>query len=168
MGKFTVTNEINCNLETFWKLFLDKGFTETLYRDELQFPEFRIVEQIETESEIIRRSEGQPKMELPAPVLKVLGSGFRYTEEGKLNKATKVWSFKLTPSTLADKLRNEGIVRAEAIGDNKVRRIAELVIEAKIFGVGGLIESAAEKELRKGWESSAVAMNKWIAQGKTL
>ncbi|MDC0681201.1 DUF2505 domain-containing protein [Sorangium atrum] len=166
MGKFTLTHEINCNLETFWKLFLDKTFNEELYRKELGFPEFTITEQVETATEIIRRSAGKPKMNLPGPVEKLLGSGFRYTEEGRLNKATKVWTFKLTPSTLADKMRNEGVVRAEAIGDNKVRRTAEITIEAKVFGVGGMLESSAEKELRQGWELSAVFMNKWIAQGK--
>ncbi|KYF87947.1 DUF2505 domain-containing protein [Sorangium sp. So ce296] len=168
MGKFTITNEINCNVDTFWKLFLDKTFNEELYRKELGFPEYTITEQVETETEIIRRSAGKPKMNLPGPVEKLLGSGFRYTEEGKLNKATKVWTFKLTPSTLADKMRNEGVVRVEAIGDNKVRRIAEIFIEAKVFGVGGLLESSAEKELRQGWEESAVFMNKWIAQGRAV
>ncbi len=166
MGKFTVTNEINCNADTFWKLFLDKTFNEKLYKEVLGFPEYAITEQFETENEVVRRSAGQPKMELPGPVAKLLGSGFRYTEEGKLNKATKVWTFKLTPSTLADKIRNEGVVRLDAIGDSKVRRIAEITIEAKIFGVGGLLESTAEKQLRDGWEQSAVYMNKWIAEGK--
>ncbi|KYF92156.1 hypothetical protein BE17_26265 [Sorangium cellulosum] len=168
MGKFTITNDINCSVDTFWKLFLDKTFNEELYRKELGFPEYTITEQFETESEIVRRSAGKPKMNLPGPVEKLLGSGFRYTEEGKLNKATKVWTFKLTPSTLADKMRNEGVVRTEALGDNKTRRIAELVIEAKVFGVGGLLESSAEKELRQGWEKSAVFMNSWIAQGRAV
>ncbi|AUX22236.1 hypothetical protein SOCEGT47_027370 [Sorangium cellulosum] len=168
MGKFTITNEINCNLDTFWKLFLDKAFNEKLYKERLGFPEYTIVEQVETETEIIRRAAGQPKMDLPGPVAKVLGSGFRYTEEGRLNKATRVWTFKLTPSTLADKLRNEGTVRAEAIGENKVRRTTEITIEAKIFGIGGLVESTAEKQFRQGWEESAVYMNKWIADGRAI
>ncbi|KYF52582.1 hypothetical protein BE08_10465 [Sorangium cellulosum] len=168
MGKFTVTNDINCNIDTFWKLFLDKTLNEELYRKELGFPEYTILEQFETETEIVRRSAGKPKMNLPGPVEKLLGSGFRYTEEGRLNKATKVWTFKLTPSTLADKMRNEGVVRAEAIGENKTRRVAEITIEAKVFGVGGLIESSAEKELRQGWEQSAVFMNNWIAQGRPV
>ncbi len=28
MGKFTVTHEINCNAETFWKVFFEKEFNE--------------------------------------------------------------------------------------------------------------------------------------------
>lgn len=166
MGTFRVTHEINCDEETFWKLFLDKEFNEKLYREGLGFPEFNVTDQRETDTEVTRTCSGQPKMNMPAPVMKLLGNGFKYREEGKLNKSTKVWTWKMFPSALADKLRQEGTLRVEKIGDNKVRRVAELINEAKVFGVGGLIESSAEKQLREGWDQSAVFMNKWIASHK--
>lgn len=166
MPTFRVTHEINCNIETFWKLFFDKTFNETLYRQGLGFPEFNVVDQKETDTEITRKCAGRPKLNMPGPVMKLLGDGFRYSEEGKFDKATMVWRWKMTPSAMADKLRQEGTLKVEAIGDNKVRRTAELINEAKVFGVGGLIESSAEKSLREGWDQSAVFMNKWIADGK--
>ena len=58
------------------------------------------------------------------------------------------------------------IHRIEKIGDDKVRRIVELVIEAKVFGIGGMLESTTEKQLRDGWDDSAVFMNKWLAEHK--
>ena len=76
------------------------------------------------------------------------------------------WRWKMKPSALADKLRQEGKLTVSPAGEGKVRRSAELVNEAKVFAVGGLIESSAEKELRSGWDKSAVFMNKWIADGK--
>lgn len=163
MGRFTLTHEIRCNADTFWKTFFDKSFNETLFRQRLGFPEYTIVDQRETETEIVRKVTGTPKMNMPGPVMKLLGSGFGYTEEGRLNKATQVWSWKTIPSTLAEKLRSEGTLRIEPIGDNKVRRITEIVIEAKVFGVGGLIESSTEKQMREGWEQSAVYMNEVVA-----
>lgn len=163
MAKFTVTHEINCDEETFWKLFFDKDFNEQLYKTQLGFPEFTIVEQRDNDHETFRKVSGQPKLDLPGPVAKVLGSGFRYTENGTLDKGAKIWRWKMTPSTMADKLRNEGEMRIERVGDNKVRRVASIFIEAKIFGIGGLLESTTEKELRKGWDESAVFMNKWLA-----
>ncbi|MCC6552508.1 MAG: DUF2505 domain-containing protein [Polyangiaceae bacterium] len=166
MGKITLTHEINCDEETFWKIFFDKTFNEDLFLKSLGFPRYRIVDQRETDTEIIRKIEGQPKMNMPGPIVKLLGSGFSYSEEGRLNKATRTWTWKMTPSTLADKMRNEGTVRIEKVGDSKVRRITEIVIEAKIFGVGGLLESSAEKQMREGWDDSARFMNKWIAEGK--
>ncbi len=165
MGKFTLTHEINCNEETFWKTFFDKTFNEKLFRGELHFPEYNIVDQSETDKELKRKVSGQPKMDLPGPVAKLLGSNFRYVEEGTWDKSSKLWRWKMIPSVLAEKMRNEGSMRIEPIGDNKVRRVAELVVEAKIFGVGGLMESSAEKALRKGWDASAVFMNKYLAAG---
>jgi hypothetical protein len=166
MGKFTVTHEINCNADTFWKLFFDKTLNETLFRSALDFPKYEINEQRDTETEIIRRVSAQPKMNLPGPVAKVLGSGFSYVEDGRFDKKTKVWSWKMIPSALTDKMRNEGTMRIEPIGDAKVRRIADLFIEVKVFGVGGLMESTGEKQMREGWDHSAVFYNKWIADGK--
>ena len=69
----------------------------------------------------------------------------------------------MTPSTLAEKLKNEGTMRIEPIGEDRVRRIADIVVEAKIFGIGGLMESTTEKELRNGWDKSADFMKKWLA-----
>lgn len=162
MGKFTVTHEINCNVETFWKVFFDKDFNMKLYKEHLGFPEFTIVDQKETDTNIVRKVTGTPKMDVPGPVAKLLGSNFRYTEEGKFDRGTQIWTWKMIPSTQADKLRNEGTLRITAIGDSKVRRYADIVVEAKIFGVGGLIESSSEKQLRDGWDKSAVYMNQWI------
>ncbi|MEZ4296300.1 MAG: DUF2505 family protein [Polyangiaceae bacterium] len=167
MPTFRVTHEINCDIETFWKIFFDKEFNERLYREGLGFPEFSVVSQEETETQIRRKCAGKPKLTMPGPVMKLLGDSFRYTEEGTFDKATKVWRWKMTPSTMAEKLRQEGTLKVEAIGDNKVRRSAELVNEAKVFGIGGMLESSAEKSLREGWDKSAVWMNDWIKKAAT-
>jgi hypothetical protein len=166
MSKFTMTHEINCDEETFWKIFFDRDFNMKLYKEELGFPAFDILEQRDSDTEIFRKAKGTPKMDMPGPVQKLMGSGFSYTEDGRLNKATKTWTWKMNPSTMADKIRNEGSMRVEKVGDNKVRRVADVTIEAKVFGVGGLIESSAEKQLRQGWDQSAVFMNRWIETHK--
>ena len=168
MAKFTVTHIINCDADTFWRVFLDKEFNEELYRKALGFPEWAIVDQAERGGEVVRTVRGQPKMNVPGPLKKIFGSGFGYTEEGRLSGAgaAAVWRWKQIPSTMAEKLRNEGTLRIEAVGEGKIRRSAEIVIEAKIFGVGGLIESTTEKQLREGWDESAVFMNKWLESHK--
>ena len=167
MGKFTVTHEINCSAEKFWKLFFDKEFNDKLYREALGFPKYEVLKHEETDRQITHKVHGQPKMNLPGPVAKLVGSNFAYTEEGTFDKATSIWRWKMTPSALADKMRNEGSLRVEPIGDDKVRRIADILIEAKIFGIGGLVESSAEKQLREGWDDSAKFLNKYIAASAT-
>jgi hypothetical protein len=79
-----------------------------------------------------------------------------------MKKSEGIWRWKMAPNTLADKLFTSGTVRIEPIGSDKVKRIAEMSIEAKIFAVGGLIESTAEKQMRDGWDKSAIFMNKFV------
>jgi hypothetical protein len=97
-------------------------------------------------------------------VAKLIGANFRYTEEGSMSKSDRIWRWKMTPSTLADKLFTSGVVKAERISDDRTRRIAEMNVEAKIFGLGGIMESSAEKQLRDGWDKSATFMNKYLQQ----
>jgi hypothetical protein len=167
MNKFTVKHEINCNAETFWKTFFEKDFNDKLYLEHLGFPEFKVLDQKETETQITRKTSGKPKMSMPGPVAKLLGDNFRYTEEGTFDKKSQTFQWKMIPSVMPDKIRTEGVVRIEAIGDNKVRRIADLTVEAKIFGLGGIMEGSAEKQLRQGWDDSAQFMNKYLASAAT-
>ena len=166
MGKFTQTHEINCNADTFWKTFLDNNFNTALNLERLGASEFKVLENRETDQEVLVKSTCRPKMNMPGPVAKLFGSGYSQTLEGRLDKARKVWSFKIIPSSMADKIRQEGTIRVEPMGDGKVRRIAEIEYEAKIFGVGGLLESTSEKQIREDSDAAAVFMNQWVAQGK--
>ncbi|MBK6513695.1 MAG: DUF2505 family protein [Polyangiaceae bacterium] len=167
MQNVKISHEINCSEEKFWELFFDKEFNTKLYLEGLEFPEWKIEEQTDNDVEVKRRTKGRPKLKnVPGPVAKILGDSFGYVETGSMTKKEKVWRWKLTPSTLADKIRQEGQLRIEVLGDNKVRRNVEMVIEAKVFGLGGILESTAEKQLRDGWEDSAKFMNKWIEAHK--
>jgi len=163
--RFTVTHELNCDAEAYWKLFFDKAFNQALFTDELKFPRYSIDEQREGDKEIYRKVSGEPKMDIPGPLKKVLGSSFAYTEEGTYDRASKTWRFKMT-TNMGDKMRTEGTMRVEPLGPGKCRRVGEITVEAKMFGIGGMVESTSEKELRKGWDQSAVFTNKWITDGK--
>ena len=52
----------------------------------------------------------------------------------------------------------------EPAGDGKVRRVSDASIEAKVFGLGGVLEGTAEKEVRDGWDKEAVFMNRWVTK----
>ncbi len=153
MTTFTMRHDIECTPERFWELFFDNDLQKRLYA-ELGFPKWEVVEMKETEKEIVRIVKAIPKLDAPAAVAKLLGSGFGYTEEGRFDRVTKVFRFTVKPSTLADKLRNEGSVKVEPREPNKCTRIVEIVAEAKIFGVGGMIEKMTETSHRAGWEKS--------------
>lgn len=165
MKRFTITHEFNCSVDTLWKLNFDRELNEQLYRKALAFPSYEVQEFREDDREIFRRTQATPTVNAPAVVQKAMGSSFRYTEESRFNKATKVCTFKGIPSVMADKLTTEGAMRAEALdGGARCRRVIEFTVEAKIFGVGGIFESTAEDNMRQSYDKSAAFMNKWIAE----
>ena len=163
MGKFTMTHDLACDPDRFWTLFFDRDFNVKLFAT-LEFPEWHIVEQREEEKEIVRIVRAIPKMEAPAPVAKMLGDRFGYREEGHFDRASKIYKFVIEPSAMKEKLRNEGTVRCEPAGPGKSKRIVDITAEAKVFGIGGLIESSFEKSYRTGWGKSAEFFNRWVEE----
>ena len=63
----------------------------------------------------------------------------------------------------SDKLATDGVMRIESLGANKIKRIIDFSVDAKIFAVGGLFEETAEKNMRASYDVSARFMAKWIA-----
>jgi hypothetical protein len=55
-----------------------------------------------------------------------------------------------------------GTVRIEPSGDGHCRRTDQFTVEAKIFGLGGLIESSIEKELQTGRAKEYAFLTRWI------
>lgn len=162
MASFTMVHEIDCDQARFWKLFFDKEFSAELFKH-LSFPKWEVVDQKETETTITRTIKAVPKLDMPGPVAKALGPGFGYTEEGTFDKATKKYTFVIKPSALEGKLKNEGSVRAEAIdGGKRTKRIVDVVAEAKVFGIGGMLESVTEKGTKDGWNKGAQYINDWL------
>lgn len=166
MKNVHLAHDINCSVATFWKVYFDPAFNEALLRDIMKVDDYKILASEDNDREIRRTITGKPRVTLPAPIKKMIGDGFSFTEEGRFDKATQLWHFKIRISTFGDKARNEGTMRLEPIGDNKVRRVADAVVEAKIFGVGGMIEGGMEKQMQEGWAAGAEFMNRWLADGK--
>jgi hypothetical protein len=166
MKNVNLAHEINCSPEVFWRLQFDPAFNEALLRAAMKVENYKILKFEDNEREILRTTTGQPQVDLPGPLKKLMGSGFGYTEDGRFDKATQTWRWKITISTFGDKARNEGTMRVVPIGDNKIRRVAEAVVECKMFAVGGMIEGNMEKAMVDGWTNGAAFMNKWLAEGK--
>ena len=163
MRVYSFSHEIHCSEARFWEVFFDRSFNETLFREELGFPTFDIISQEEHDGATTRIIRGKPKMNMPKAVMKVLGENFGYEETGTLDPKTKRWNWTMKPNTLADKLFNTGCLWIEPLGEDRCKRMVEMRSEAKIFGVGGLIEKTSEAEFRAGWDASAIFMNKWLA-----
>jgi hypothetical protein len=161
MLQFSLTHELDCGLREFWELFFDRYVMETMFREVLEFTEYRLLDQVETEDAIFRKSQGQPRTNL-----KIFGSGFRYTEDGVFVKAENVWRWEIIPATLPDRIRSRGTLRAAPLGASKVRREFSGFVDAAIFGIGPALEETFQKRAVEGSDKSAAFLNEWVRQGR--
>jgi hypothetical protein len=156
-----------CTPETFWAAFLDESYLSTLYLEELECRAFAVIEIGETS----RKLRIVPKMRLPAPVAKLIGESFAYEEHGTLNRASNEWTWRMVqPANLdpkskprKDAVTMHGTARIEASGAGQCRRTDTFSIEAKIFGLGSLIESTVDKELQRARAKEYAFLPRWVA-----
>jgi hypothetical protein len=150
-AKYTMDGEV----DAFWALFFDEEVNRRLYLDKLGFHEFEVLEK-SPEKRVIRVV---PKLDVPGPLKKLLGDRFAYEEHGTFDKQKSIWRWKTIPNTLRDKMTNEGTVVVEAAEAGKCIRRDEAKVEAKVFGLGSLIEGTVEKEVQAAWKKAADFFN---------
>jgi hypothetical protein len=162
MRRFTLTQTLDCTPDEHWRRFFDPEFERGLYLDHLRFPHYELLEQREEGDLLRRRERVTPRLDAPAAVTKVLGSSFGYVEDGTFDRRTKVWRCRILTNVLADRISCEMVVKVDADGPDRCRRTVDGTLEARIFAIGGLVESVFEKNLRDGWQNSATYMNQLL------
>ena len=166
MKTSTTSAVLPCTPDSFWAAFLDESYLRALYLDELESRGFAILEIGDT----TRKLRIVPKMKLPAPVAKLIGESFAYEEHGTLDRATNEWTWQmvqpanLDPKSKArkDAVSMHGTVHIAASGNGHCRRTDNFTVEAKIFGLGGLIESSIEKELQSARAKEYAFLTRWF------
>lgn len=161
MRKANRTVELDCDVETFWKTFFDDAFIRESHKDGMGFREIEVLSKTDTS----RKLRAVPKLDAPEVVAKLLGDKFGYEERATLDRAKNEWRFTMIPNALGEKLKTEGTIRIEEIGPKRIRRKDEVSFDCKVFGVGGLIEATAEKELKTSWAKEEAFLKKWLAKG---
>lgn len=162
METLSVSHEIHCSADRFWTTFFDPDFNEQLFVQELGFRDYCVLEQKESENGIECRSTGVIESHLATPLRTLTGQEMRYVHQGCFDRSSRCYRWQSVPARMADRLRLEGSMRIEPIGTDCVRRIVEFNVEARIFGIGGLLESKVVKELSAECEVSAAAMNRYF------
>lgn len=152
-----IAHEFECSEETFWtRLLLDDAFNEWLYRDRLGFSEWKVLERRDTEHGVWRVVDvAPPAIELPGPLKKLIGDSVRYRERGEYDAVRRHYRVDVVPGTLADKVTVRGEITCLKLADARCRRIFTGHVEARIFGVGSLLERRIASELERSYEAGA-------------
>jgi len=160
--EIAIAHDIDCSAERFWELYLDARWTRDLIAECVGFFECRIDEAEVTEREVRRHMYVVPDVHLPGPVVKILGHRFGYHEDGVLDRAAGRWTWTHRLGVLSDRITMRGTMRIEPVVADRCRRDVRISIEARLFGVGKLVERAAGQATRDGWEKSARWINDWL------
>ncbi|MEM9691535.1 MAG: DUF2505 domain-containing protein [Myxococcota bacterium] len=159
MLNLEVSDEFDCTKEAYWTAFRTPEYGRTYYLEEMQAFSYEVLEQSETKGEI----RIVPRLNMPGPVMKVLGDRPSYVEHSVYDPAAHHWSWHWVPAVMPDKLSVKGSMTLEDAGEGRTRRIHRATLEAKVFGVGSLIEKATEKEIRDAWSKETPFMRRWLA-----
>lgn len=166
MADVRIEHTYNCDPDTVWdKFFFDAEYNTRLFKEGLKFPAYEQIKFEETDTEIRRSVEVTPELgPMPGPLKKLIGDGLGYREDGVFNKATKRYKLVITPNKLSDKVSITGEMWMEGKGDGKSTRIFTCSVNAKIFGVGGMLEKKTIEDMKKSYEVGAEFTNKYIAE----
>jgi hypothetical protein len=165
MSDARIEHLIQCSDDTFWKLFFDAEFNRKLFYDELGFEAWKLVSLEDGESRIDRVVDVIPKMgDLPGPLKKLLEGGAGYRETASFDKAAKRMKIVVEPNSLQGKLHITGLLYTQPSGDGKCRRVYESNVVAKIFGLGGMIESRIQSDVKASHEKAAEFTNRWVKE----
>lgn len=166
MIELTLRHELHCTPDRHWELFFDPEWTRSLILEGLNFNKCDVGQLVEEGDVTTRSMRVEPKIDVPGPVARLLGPRLGYTEQGRYHRPTRTWTYELRLSVLADKIQLGGEVTIEPLGEPKgedrCTRVSKLWMRAKIPIIGGLVERAAEKNMRDGWDKSAVWINAWL------
>ncbi len=166
MPEITLRHEIDTDEDTYWsKIVFDAPFNEKMYMGGLKFPMWKLLDSKDEEAKLWRRVQVDPPVgDVPAAVKKVIGDRLSYVEEGTFDKKTKRYSFKVTPSTMAEKTKVAGEMWVEKVSDKKIIRFTRISVDVKIFVVGGLVEDRIMGDLRSSYDKGTTFTNEFIKE----
>ena len=155
---------INCDVARYWELYFDSAWIQRMFLEGLGYSQCEVQPAVEIPDGLSRSLRMTPKLNLPDVVGRALGRSLAVSEDGRFSRSTSTWTWQQRPSVLADKITIKGTVQAEPLEPGRCRRISEVTIEARLFGIGGLVERAAESNVRRGVDDSAAWINRDLAK----
>jgi hypothetical protein len=143
------------------EVYLNAEFTRSMYLDGLMFEKADIVSHETVGGRVHRSLQVRPKMNAPAIVKKVLGATQEYLEAGELDESGLLWTYTVTPSTLASKITIAGSLRVVPTADGCEAQYTGN-FNVKIFGAGGAIEKFMVGQFTDNLEKQSRFTRQWI------
>lgn len=163
--RFSVQHTYPIAAERFFtEMFFDPDYNRALYLDGLGFEAFAVEREDRDADGLVehRTVRVQPKLNMPKPVAKLLGSAFTYREVGVMEG--EAWETEILPSRLADKVQLRTTMTVAPVGEDTCLRTAEFDINVRIFGLGKVFEGFIERTLRENYQTASTFSARWLSQ----
>lgn len=164
--RFTVRHAYAMSSDDFWsRMFFDDAFNAELYEKALNFEKYEIVERIEPgDGQLIRSARIVPRLEIPAPIRRLLGGRVWYFERGRFDPESQSWETLLEVPALGDKLDVRTRMHLQPRVGGGSDRVLDVRISTRIFGIGKLVEGFLERAMRDSYRKAADFTNAWWAE----
>ena len=168
MAETRIINELACSEDVFWdELFFDAEFNRRMFIDELGFCAWKVQSERKTDDFIERELDVSPKVaDIPGPIKALVGDSLGYHEQGRYDRKRRRYAVKATSPKLGDRFLLDGEMYTEPLGEGRCRRIFNVKVTTKIFGVGGMIEKRVIADLEKSYAESAAFIGRYVAEKK--
>lgn len=165
MADARIEHVIHCSDDRFWSVFFDPEYNKSLFLGELRFESWKLASLEDKGDRIERVVDVVPRLgDLPGPLKKLVEGGAGYRERDVFDKKAKRMTIQVEPTVLQGKLAISGVMRTEPLGDAQCRRIYDTSVVAKVFGVGGMIESRIIQDVRASYDKAADFTNRWVKE----
>jgi hypothetical protein len=159
--EFEIRQIIDATPDEFWeRLHKSEEYGHYLYVESLGFG----YEPIEVDhARGITKARIIPKVPAPDALAKLFGADFSFVEDGTLG-ADGVYRFRILPSTLGDRINVSGEMQILPEGDDRCVRHMTFRIDARVPGLGRLVEKFVERSTRKSYIDSHAITNRYLAE----
>lgn len=149
--------------EFFEKVFYNEEFNDDLFR-QLDFRERTVLTHEDRGDTVFRSVRQVPERELPKAVLKAMGAArLEYTENTTWHKSTGMVDVEVISSVKPDKIKIAGKLWVEPAGEGRCKRMFEMDVTVKVFGIGSMVEKQIVEETRQSYDKSAEITKQYLA-----
>ena len=166
MQKRRIEHTFDCDVQTYWDdVFFNPEYNAKLFMERLRFERWEVIEQVDTDDGFRRVIEAVPRVgDLPGPIKSLLKNGAGYREEGEFVRSKSRYQLRVTSHSLKDKLLVTGDMHAKPTDDGRCCRSYDAMADAKVFGIGGMIERRILDDWEKSYRKAAEFTTQWLAE----
>jgi hypothetical protein len=155
----SATEVYRCSPQRYIEQYFDPEGRKRRMVDGCKGVSWELLDKTEAGGERRMRAAFVQRLDAPKAVQKLFGETSRFEEVSVWREGSDEIQVTLIPDKMTDRMSLQGRYRVQDAGDGTSRVTLEMEVQVKIFGVGGLVEKMAAKELPKTFAKDAEYFN---------